>query len=61
VPVGSDIQVWSPQVSSPRILGVSHDSGGMTESPIKINGFPPIILADSAVAKGDTPRRKPLI
>jgi hypothetical protein len=33
----------------------------MTESLIKINGFPPIILADLPVAKGDTARRKPLI
>jgi hypothetical protein len=28
---------------------------------MKINGFPPIILADFTVAKGDTSRRKPLI
>jgi len=28
---------------------------------MKINGFPPIILANFPVAKGDTPRRKPLI
>jgi hypothetical protein len=33
----------------------------MTESPMKINGFPPIILADLPVAEGDTPRRKSLI
>jgi hypothetical protein len=31
---------------------------------MKINGFPPIILVilpDLPIAKGDTPRRKPLI
>jgi hypothetical protein len=33
----------------------------MTESLIKINGFPPIILANFAFASGDTSRRKPLI
>jgi len=33
----------------------------MTESAIKINGFPPIIWANLAVARGDTPGRKPLI
>jgi hypothetical protein len=33
----------------------------MTESLIKINGFPPIILANFAFANGDRSRRKPLI
>jgi hypothetical protein len=33
----------------------------MTESLIKINGFPPIILANFPFANGDTSRRKPLI
>jgi hypothetical protein len=33
----------------------------MTESLMKINGFPPVISAIFPVAKGDTPRRKPLI